>query len=179
MGCICSKGIEAEKNVEDLSQGVRKSLKRLVTPSKKEDAALPTETEAAASRSIGVSTRRAAKPQENLVHPLPGQYNGGESNSVVASSKGTGMSVGHPRSRTADVRVNGENLQSKISGAEGNGGSNSGIFDVPNGFSGEHMAAGWPVWLINVAPEAVNGWLPRRADSFEKLHKVAVRLHLL
>lgn len=32
--------------------------------------------------------------------------------------------------------------------------------------------AGWPAWLINVAPKAVEGWLPRRADSFEKLGKV-------
>ncbi|KAF8726134.1 hypothetical protein HU200_019874 [Digitaria exilis] len=32
--------------------------------------------------------------------------------------------------------------------------------------------AGWPAWLINVAPKAVEGWLPRRADSFEKLGKI-------
>jgi len=40
------------------------------------------------------------------------------------------------------------------------------------GLSGEHVVAGWPAWLINVAPKAVEGWLPRRADSFEKLAKV-------
>jgi hypothetical protein len=40
------------------------------------------------------------------------------------------------------------------------------------GLSGEHVVAGWPSWLINVAPKAVEGWLPRRADSFEKLAKV-------
>ncbi|KAF8658041.1 hypothetical protein HU200_059505 [Digitaria exilis] len=32
--------------------------------------------------------------------------------------------------------------------------------------------ASWPAWLINVAPKAVEGWLPRRADSFEKLGKI-------
>lgn len=40
------------------------------------------------------------------------------------------------------------------------------------GLSGEHVVAGWPSWLVNVAPKAVEGWLPRRADSFEKLAKV-------
>ncbi|XP_025806695.1 probable serine/threonine-protein kinase At1g54610 isoform X3 [Panicum hallii] len=40
------------------------------------------------------------------------------------------------------------------------------------GLSGEHVVAGWPAWLINVAPKAVEGWLPRRADSFEKLAKI-------
>ncbi|KAJ6291658.1 hypothetical protein OIU76_023693 [Salix suchowensis] len=30
----------------------------------------------------------------------------------------------------------------------------------------------WPKWLEAAAGEAVKGWLPRRADSFEKLDKV-------
>ncbi|XP_020584480.1 probable serine/threonine-protein kinase At1g54610 [Phalaenopsis equestris] len=171
MGCICSKEIEAEETVVDLIQGARKSLKRLVTPSKKENAALSTEAEAAAAGSIGVSTRPAAKPQEK-VPSLPRQSNGGENSSIVATSDRTGMSVVHQRSRTVDVRVDGENLQSNNLVAESSGRSNSGIFDVPIGFSGEHVAAGWPAWLTNVAPEAVNGWLPRRADSFEKLNKI-------
>lgn len=171
MGCICSKGIETEEFAEDLNKGSRKSLKQLVTHSQK-DAALFIEAEAAATRSIGASTRPAVKLLENLMPPFPRQSNGGEKNSVVVSSDRTGMSVGHQRNRTVDARVNGENLQSNILTTKGNGGSNSGIFDVPNGFSGEHVAIGWPAWLISVAPEAVNGWLPRRADSFEKLNKV-------
>lgn len=40
------------------------------------------------------------------------------------------------------------------------------------GLSGEHVVSGWPTWLAYVAPKAVDGWLPRRADSFEKLDKV-------
>ncbi|KAG1335306.1 putative serine/threonine-protein kinase [Cocos nucifera] len=46
---------------------------------------------------------------------------------------------------------------------------------VPGGVSkameGEQVAAGWPPWLAAVAGEAIRGWLPRRADSFEKLDK--------
>jgi hypothetical protein len=37
---------------------------------------------------------------------------------------------------------------------------------------GEQVAAGWPPWLVAVAAEAVRGWVPRRAESFEKLDKV-------
>lgn len=37
---------------------------------------------------------------------------------------------------------------------------------------GEQVAAGWPAWLSAVAGEAIQGWVPLRADSFEKLEKV-------
>lgn len=36
----------------------------------------------------------------------------------------------------------------------------------------EQIAAGWPPWLSAVAGEAIDGWLPLKADSFEKLDKV-------
>ncbi|XP_066391464.1 probable serine/threonine-protein kinase At1g54610 [Miscanthus floridulus] len=37
---------------------------------------------------------------------------------------------------------------------------------------GEQVAAGWPAWLSAVAGEAIGGWTPRRADSFEKIDKI-------
>ncbi|KAF7000240.1 hypothetical protein CFC21_016176 [Triticum aestivum] len=37
---------------------------------------------------------------------------------------------------------------------------------------GEQVAAGWPSWLSAVAGEAIQGWIPLKADSFEKLEKV-------
>eukprot|EP00257_Ricinus_communis_P023483 XP_015583478.1 probable serine/threonine-protein kinase At1g54610 isoform X1 [Ricinus communis] len=43
---------------------------------------------------------------------------------------------------------------------------------VPKAIEGEQVAAGWPSWLAGVAAEAIKGWLPRRADSFEKLDKI-------
>ncbi|KAI4972443.1 hypothetical protein ZWY2020_003368 [Hordeum vulgare] len=46
------------------------------------------------------------------------------------------------------------------------------IIDVPNGVVAEHVAAGWPRWLTEVATEAVRGWQPRKAESFEKLDKI-------
>ncbi|KAJ9537250.1 hypothetical protein OSB04_029983 [Centaurea solstitialis] len=38
---------------------------------------------------------------------------------------------------------------------------------------GEQVAAGWPAWLSAVAGEAINGWIPRRADTFEKIDKAS------
>jgi cyclin-dependent kinase 12/13 len=37
---------------------------------------------------------------------------------------------------------------------------------------GEQVAAGWPAWLSAVAGDAIDGWTPRRADSFEKIDKI-------
>ncbi|KAE9599010.1 hypothetical protein Lal_00043945 [Lupinus albus] len=37
---------------------------------------------------------------------------------------------------------------------------------------GEQVAAGWPSWLSKVAGEAINGLIPRRADTFEKIDKI-------
>lgn len=50
---------------------------------------------------------------------------------------------------------------------------------VPKAMEGEHVAAGWPPWLAAVAGEAIRGWVPRRADSFEKLDKVSSFLSAL
>lgn len=47
--------------------------------------------------------------------------------------------------------------------------------NLPKHVHGEQVAAGWPSWLSEVAGEAINGWTPRRADSFEKLDKVRLR----
>jgi serine/threonine protein kinase len=46
------------------------------------------------------------------------------------------------------------------------------ISSVPKAIEGEQVAAGWPSWLASVAGEALQEWLPRRADSFEKLKKI-------
>lgn len=47
-----------------------------------------------------------------------------------------------------------------------------GFGQIPKATQGEQVAAGWPGWLSAAAPEAIKGWLPRRADTFEKLNKV-------
>ncbi|XP_073300468.1 probable serine/threonine-protein kinase At1g54610 [Primulina huaijiensis] len=46
------------------------------------------------------------------------------------------------------------------------------LSNPPMHIHGEQVAAGWPSWLSAVAGEAINGWTPRRADSFEKIDKI-------
>lgn len=50
--------------------------------------------------------------------------------------------------------------------------SNPRFGNPPRHIEGEQVAAGWPAWLTAVAGEAIKGWIPRRADSFEKLDKI-------
>ncbi|GAB2266249.1 hypothetical protein Dimus_001270 [Dionaea muscipula] len=50
--------------------------------------------------------------------------------------------------------------------------SNPRLSNPPNHVHGEQLAAGWPSWLSAVAGEAINGWTPRRADTFQKLDKI-------
>lgn len=47
------------------------------------------------------------------------------------------------------------------------------LSNPPNNVHGEQVAAGWPPWLVAVAGEALSGWTPRRADTFEKLDKAS------
>ena len=61
--------------------------------------------------------------------------------------------------------------------ASSNGGSESLSFRLGNlskYVEGEQAAAGWPAWLSAVACEAIHGWVPLRADAFEKLDKVRI-----
>lgn len=61
--------------------------------------------------------------------------------------------------------------------ASSNGGSESLSFRLGNlskYVEGEQAAAGWPAWLSAVACEAIHGWVPLRADAFEKLDKVCI-----
>lgn len=44
--------------------------------------------------------------------------------------------------------------------------------NLRNYIEGEQVAAGWPGWLSIVAAEAVQGLVPLKAESFEKLDKV-------
>ncbi|XP_010457387.1 PREDICTED: probable serine/threonine-protein kinase At1g54610 isoform X2 [Camelina sativa] len=45
-------------------------------------------------------------------------------------------------------------------------------FVGPNDAERKQVAAGWPTWLVTVAGEALVGWTPRRANTFEKLEKI-------
>lgn len=71
------------------------------------------------------------------------------------------------------ARLQGERFERKREKAEyASAGPHPRAGLVPRATEGEQVAAGWPPWLAAVAGEAIKGWVPRRADSFEKLDKV-------
>lgn len=69
----------------------------------------------------------------------------------------------------------GDRSESGESGKRSSSGNSSVSFRMWNlnrQVEGEQVAAGWPAWLSSVAGEAIQGWVPLKADSFEKLEKV-------
>ncbi|GLT26357.1 hypothetical protein SLA2020_014320 [Shorea laevis] len=69
------------------------------------------------------------------------------------------------------VQLHGENLDRKRVRTEYVA-QHPGMGSIPKATEGEQIAAGWPAWLAAVAGDAIRGWVPRRADSFEKLDKI-------
>ncbi|GAB2210372.1 hypothetical protein Droror1_Dr00015638 [Drosera rotundifolia] len=65
-----------------------------------------------------------------------------------------------------------EEVKSEKRNAVGLGNVNPRLSNPPRNVYGEQVAAGWPAWLSAVAGEAISGWVPRRADTFEKIDKV-------
>lgn len=70
------------------------------------------------------------------------------------------------------VALHGEDIERKREKMECVVAQYPGMGSLPKASEGEQIAAGWPSWLAAVAGEAIRGWVPRRADSFEKLDKV-------
>ncbi|KAJ6775279.1 hypothetical protein OIU79_018455 [Salix purpurea] len=62
-----------------------------------------------------------------------------------------------------DKKTRGERRRSRPNSKPGN---------LPRQMRGQQVAAGWPPWLSAVCGEALNGWIPRRADTFEKIDKI-------
>lgn len=50
--------------------------------------------------------------------------------------------------------------------------ANPRLSNPPKHLQGEQVAAGWPPWLTAVCGEALTGWIPRKADTFQKIDKV-------
>ncbi|XP_010260205.1 PREDICTED: probable serine/threonine-protein kinase At1g54610 isoform X2 [Nelumbo nucifera] len=70
------------------------------------------------------------------------------------------------------IRLHGENFEKKREKAEYVVVQQPAVGSIPKAMEGEQIAAGWPPWLAAVAGEAIRGWVPRRAESFEKLDKI-------
>lgn len=151
MGCLCSKAAPIDQIVESQQgKGALDLSKSLVCPSKREQL-------------IG----EKVKSYENLVPPTTVSLSKGEKKWAAEAGK---KSISHQRRATVDIAARGGGASVGGDPSFRLGGA------VPNGMEGEHVAAGWPSWLTAVAGEAVSGWLPRKADSFEKFEKVCIIL---
>ena len=152
MGGLCSKEGVAEPPPGaplPLQKAPSQSLKQLITLAAKDEDAAP-----------AVMSRTASNAKATAIAPAPAPAEKTAPAVVVITSLSKSYSTAgaptHHRRATADYV---------------DGGAPQVISSVPQGFSGEHVIAGWPSWLTSVAGEVVHGWLPRRADTFERLDK--------
>ncbi|XP_073015164.1 protein IMPAIRED IN BABA-INDUCED STERILITY 1-like isoform X1 [Primulina eburnea] len=99
---------------------------------------------------------------------------GGSGRSRVGSSGGGGCLV-------AELEMNLKKVKKRGAGESGSELSESGRTSESVSFrlgnlhkyvEGEQVAAGWPAWLSAVAGEAIQGWVPLKSDSYEKLEKI-------
>eukprot|EP00268_Persea_americana_P034608 TRINITY_DN3422_c0_g1_i1.p1 TRINITY_DN3422_c0_g1~~TRINITY_DN3422_c0_g1_i1.p1 ORF type:complete len:556 (+),score=132.19 TRINITY_DN3422_c0_g1_i1:423-2090(+) len=93
-----------------------------------------------------------------------GAVSGKKAEVVVAKAETGEVEVGKlERKEEGSRRPSGERRRGK---------PNPRLSNLPKSVFGEQVAAGWPSWLSAVAGEAIEGWTPRRADSFEKIDKI-------
>lgn len=155
MGCICSKGTSEPEEVEK-SNKVENNLKdysvQLVapTPSLRDDFVAEV---GGGDASMRLLSRTASKATGRISNVSKDQ----EDKSKVEKP---GI-ANHQRWATMEMAANERKA------------AMSRIVSLPLGAEAEEAAAGWPSWLTSVAGDAIKGWVPRRADSFEKLDKVS------
>ncbi|XP_047320355.1 probable serine/threonine-protein kinase At1g09600 [Impatiens glandulifera] len=146
MGCLCSKGsnaIEYVANNENDKESYNISTQGF-DPSKKGD-----------------------RYDESVRAPIPitstdrGSVKKGKNDDQKSGSvRGKSAFSYHKRRATSDL------------GAHGGKAVISRTTSIPRATEGEQIAAGWPSWLTSVAGEAIQGWIPRTAESFEKFDKI-------
>ncbi|CAA0394404.1 unnamed protein product [Arabidopsis thaliana] len=163
MGCICSKGT-AEEEVSDQHEKPKENWNK--TSSVQLIAPVTSKKDEFSHKSVDGSS--GGRKDDGLAHKPSARASG----LIVPVDDSDGKTViverptrCHRRWPTADI------------GTGGGGGFN--IFppssistSVPHSPEAELIAAGWPSWLTSVAGEAIKGWVPRRAESFEKLDKI-------
>ncbi|CAN6232081.1 unnamed protein product [Urochloa humidicola] len=174
MGGLCSKeGVmdapPAAAAPITLQKAPSQSLKQLITLTAKEDDAPA--VRAVISRTASDAKVKAAGGGAAAAIAPAGKTESVEKTAppvvVITSSLSKSYS-------TAGVPTHHRRATLDINGGGGDPGATAQqvISSVPQGFSGEHVIAGWPSWLTSVAGEVVEGWLPRRADTFERLDKI-------
>ncbi|XP_031500329.1 probable serine/threonine-protein kinase At1g54610 [Nymphaea colorata] len=161
MGCICSKSVQTDEFVETTRSGkssimVSASARRIGIASRREEVVLESE-----HATDGDARERLIVNQAENAAATPVSY--AEESKVEKVERQVEKQVERPK----------RNLQRHSTVAVSTS-EDHGLWgaSVTNRTQGEQVAAGWPPWLTAVAGEAINGWVPRRADSFEKLDKI-------
>jgi tRNA A-37 threonylcarbamoyl transferase component Bud32 len=175
MGSLCSKEqvVEEEPVVPErlLQKAPSQSLKQLITLTAKEESTVVAPVVHAV---IGRSeSTLKARPQPAAAPPPAAEKKAPVV--VVASLNKSYSTAGptHHRRATVDAAAARNPVEADDEeDADADAAGDSNLHGVPQGFSGEHVIAGWPSWLTSVAGEVVHGWLPRRADTFERLDKI-------
>ncbi|KAJ4910061.1 Protein kinase superfamily protein [Raphanus sativus] len=164
MGCICSKGTAAEE--EELNVQNEKPQENWNETSSVQLIAPTTLNKDDFSQKSGSSGGR--NKAEGLAHKPSGRSSG----LIVPVDDSDGKTViverptrSHRRCSTADVGTGGGGGFQTLQPGTVN-------TSVPHSPEAELIAAGWPSWLTSVAGEAIKGWVPRHAESFEKLEKI-------
>ncbi|KAJ7946554.1 Serine/threonine protein kinase [Quillaja saponaria] len=157
MGCICSKGCfsnqyVAENHVKDEDD---KSSKRLAITVRGEEAVVEIDGDG-----NDATARLISNPlKEGNVGSTPISSDEGEKKAET---------TGKP---TKPLDQSCSSMEVESTGGQGLP-RMSRITSVTRGERGAQVVAGWPSWLTTVAGEAISGWVPRKADSFEKLDKI-------
>ncbi|KAF7802421.1 putative serine/threonine-protein kinase [Senna tora] len=153
MGCICSKGTSSNEYVAenldiDKDSKANRISKHLNTGEK-----VTIEADGGGNEA---TARLISNPSQN----------GTAGSTPVSSDEGEkkGETTAKPLVRMASIVGTGSGGQVQPRMTR--------IASVTKGERGAQVLAGWPSWLTAVAGEAINGWIPRRADSYEKLEKI-------
>ncbi|KAG9158648.1 hypothetical protein Leryth_022002 [Lithospermum erythrorhizon] len=155
MGCLCSKrsgviddvAVNAKNNSKLNANDNSKLNKSSIAPSRKEEVIVDKHKYGSGSRNS--MSKRGEEPKAG------GVARGGSGRKSVIVERPKNGTL-HTRSMTIDFA--------------------SGRILSVRGAKGEQSAAGWPSWLTAVAGEAIQGLLPRTAESFEKIEKVSPTL---
>ncbi|XP_068651746.1 probable serine/threonine-protein kinase At1g54610 [Aristolochia californica] len=175
MGCICSKATATSDDEIRADKGSKKFSQRFFTSSKREAIVVENDSGGGADG----QARLIPSPKENVTS-TPISSDEREKKRIKETKPALVPPVGsvvheelakysHQTHSIVDIA---DHLQATVDVAGNGHDQNLRIFSVPNGVGGELVAAGWPSWLTLVACEAIRGWVPRRADSFEKLDKI-------
>ncbi|CAM6010137.1 unnamed protein product [Sphagnum balticum] len=167
MGCACTKqrvphqGLESHKKVKVSTAGGVVRRRRPSTSAKVEtaDAAILV---AAGGKDNKDPVKLGTK--KNVINSQAVSEEEEEEEELVVDV------VGQSR-RKREQAAQEEEEEEEEEEAAGGGGERLSHIPTKN-VEAEQVAAGWPGWLSAVAGEALKGWIPRRAASFEKLDKI-------